>query len=111
MFGHSHSSVIEGIRAACHRAHAVSCRLPTRPKICGLVFGSASSFGQSGIPVGAVFADVQQPLHWRRSGPEVTGPAEATLMAVAGRRSALADLSGDGLPVLAGRVTVPRGAG
>ena len=45
------------------------------------------------------------------SGPEVTGPAEAILMAVAGRPSALADLSGDGLPVLAGRVTELRGAG
>lgn len=45
------------------------------------------------------------------SGPEVTGPAEAILMAVAGRPSALADLSGDGLPVLAARATEPRGAG
>ena len=45
------------------------------------------------------------------SGPEVTGPAEAILMAVAGRPAALADLSGEGLPVLAGRVTQPRGAG
>ena len=45
------------------------------------------------------------------SGPEVTGPAEAVLMAVAGRTAALADLSGGGLPVLAGRVTQPRAAG
>jgi uncharacterized protein (TIGR03083 family) len=45
------------------------------------------------------------------SGPEVTGPAEAILMAVAGRPAALADLSGEGLPVLAGRVTQPRAAG
>jgi uncharacterized protein (TIGR03083 family) len=45
------------------------------------------------------------------NGPEVSGPAEAILMAVAGRPAALADLSGDGLPVLAGRVTQPRGAG
>jgi O-methyltransferase involved in polyketide biosynthesis len=36
------------------------------------------------------------------NGPEVTGTAEAILMAVAGRPAALADLSGDGLPVLAG---------
>jgi hypothetical protein len=41
----------------------------------------------------------------------VTGPAEAILMAVAGRPAALADLSGEGLPVLAGRVTQPRAAG
>jgi uncharacterized protein (TIGR03083 family) len=45
------------------------------------------------------------------SGPEVAGPAEAILMAVAGRPAALADLSGEGLPVLAGRVTQPRAAG
>jgi uncharacterized protein (TIGR03083 family) len=44
-------------------------------------------------------------IEWSRgSGPEVTGPAEAILMAVAGRPAALADLSGEGLPALAGRV-------
>jgi hypothetical protein len=43
--------------------------------------------------------------------PEVTGPAEAILMAVAGRPAVLAGLSGEGLPVLAGRVTQPRAAG
>jgi uncharacterized protein (TIGR03083 family) len=45
------------------------------------------------------------------SGPEVTGTAEAILMAVAGRPAAVPDLSGDGLPVLAGRVTQPGAAG
>jgi uncharacterized protein (TIGR03083 family) len=44
------------------------------------------------------------------NGPEVSGTAEAILMAVAGRPSALADLSGEGLPVLAERVPQPRGA-
>lgn len=34
------------------------------------------------------------------SGPEVTGPAEALVMMMAGRMSALADLSGEGLDVL-----------
>lgn len=44
-------------------------------------------------------------LDWRHgSGPEVTGPAEALLMAVTGRASALGELSGPGLPVLAGRI-------
>ena len=44
-------------------------------------------------------------LDWRHgSGPEVTGPAEALLMAVTGRASALVELSGPGLPVLAGRI-------
>jgi len=37
-------------------------------------------------------------------GPEVTGPAEALIMAMGGRRAALADLSGDGLATLAGRL-------
>ena len=45
------------------------------------------------------------------SGPEVTGTAEAILMAVAGRPAALADLSGKGVAVLAGRVTQPLAAG
>jgi uncharacterized protein (TIGR03083 family) len=45
------------------------------------------------------------------SGPEVTGSAEAILMAVAGRPAALADLSGEGFPVLAGRVPQPLAAG
>lgn len=37
-------------------------------------------------------------------GPEVTGPGEALLMAMSGRRAALADLDGAGLPTLAGRL-------
>ncbi len=42
----------------------MSCRPPYGPKICGPVFGSASSFGQGGFPVGAVFEDVQQAEVW-----------------------------------------------
>ncbi|MFL6078330.1 MAG: maleylpyruvate isomerase family mycothiol-dependent enzyme [Ornithinibacter sp.] len=42
---------------------------------------------------------------WRSGdGPEVTGPAEALLMAVAGRPHALGDLSGPGLTTLQQRV-------
>jgi uncharacterized protein (TIGR03083 family) len=37
-------------------------------------------------------------------GPEVSGPGEALLMAVAGRRAALAELHGEGLPTLRKRV-------
>ena len=45
-------------------------------------------------------------LNWSHgSGPEVTGPAEAVLMAVAGRRSAVGELAGPGQPVLASRLT------
>jgi uncharacterized protein (TIGR03083 family) len=37
-------------------------------------------------------------------GPEVTGPGEALLMAMSGRRAALADLSGPGCATLAARL-------
>jgi hypothetical protein len=41
-------------------------------------------------------------------GPEVLGPAESILMALAGRRGTLAELSGPGLPILASRMQTPR---
>jgi uncharacterized protein (TIGR03083 family) len=45
-------------------------------------------------------------LDWTAGrGPEVQGPAEAVLMAVAGRRNALSELSGPGQPILANRIT------
>jgi uncharacterized protein (TIGR03083 family) len=44
-------------------------------------------------------------LDWAHgSGPKVTGPAEAVLMAITGRRSAIGELAGPGQPVLAGRL-------
>lgn len=44
-------------------------------------------------------------LDWSHgSGPEVTGPAEAVLMAIAGRSSAIGELAGPGQPVVAGRL-------
>ena len=44
-------------------------------------------------------------LDWSHgSGPELTGPAEAVLMAVAGRRSALGELAGPGQQILARRL-------
>jgi uncharacterized protein (TIGR03083 family) len=42
---------------------------------------------------------------WAGRGPEVRGPGEAILMALNGRRDAMRDLSGEGAPVLASRVT------
>jgi uncharacterized protein (TIGR03083 family) len=43
-------------------------------------------------------------IEWRLGrGPEVTGPAEAILMTLAGRRAALDELSGEGKPMLARR--------
>lgn len=41
------------------------------------------------------------------NGPEVSGAAEGLLLAVLGRPAALADLSGEGLPLLAARVANP----
>lgn len=44
-------------------------------------------------------------LDWRSGdGPEVAGPAEALAMAVTGRPMALADLAGEGVPVLRQRL-------
>ena len=40
-------------------------------------------------------------------GPEVLGPAESILMAVAGRRGTPGELSGPGLPILASRMHPP----
>jgi len=43
-------------------------------------------------------------LDWTHgSGPEVTGPGIALVMAMTGRTTALADLTGDGVPVLRSR--------
>ena len=56
----------------------------------------AFAFGATRADVAWVATD----LDWRsgrRSAPEIRGPAEAVLLARAGRRVALADLTGDGL--------------
>ncbi|MFN8126011.1 MAG: maleylpyruvate isomerase family mycothiol-dependent enzyme [Candidatus Nanopelagicales bacterium] len=61
---------------------------------------------------GFVPADRVRGLSWRTtdldwsagSGPEVTGPAEALLLAIAGRPVALPELSGPGLDTLAARL-------
>jgi uncharacterized protein (TIGR03083 family) len=45
-------------------------------------------------------------LDWSHGhGPEVTGPAEALLMAITGRASAIGELAGEGQPILARRLT------
>ena len=47
-------------------------------------------------------------LAWSHgSGPEITGPAEAMLMAITGRASAIGELAGPGQPVVARRLTAP----
>lgn len=48
---------------------------------------------------------VTSDLDWSHgSGPEVIGPAEAVLMSVAGRSSAVGELSGPGQPLVASRL-------
>jgi uncharacterized protein (TIGR03083 family) len=48
-------------------------------------------------------------LNWAHGrGAELTGPAEALLMAIAGRPAALSDLTGPGVAVLAGRLDAPQ---
>ncbi|MGW8376786.1 maleylpyruvate isomerase family mycothiol-dependent enzyme [Streptomyces sp. ODS28] len=50
-------------------------------------------------------------VDWQRgAGPEVRGPGEALLMALAGRSATLDELSGSGASTLAGRVTTGTGA-
>jgi len=59
-------------------------------------------FVPRGRLTGLHFRATDQP--WESGqGPEVEGPSEALAMAVVGRSVALADLSGDGVPVLAAR--------
>jgi uncharacterized protein (TIGR03083 family) len=44
-------------------------------------------------------------VNWRHGrGPEIEGPGESLLMALAGRAAALSDLDGAGLPTLAARI-------
>jgi uncharacterized protein (TIGR03083 family) len=55
---------------------------------------------------------VANDIDWRSGdGPDVTGPGEALLMAVAGRPHALADLEGAGLPTLRERVATAANQG
>lgn len=64
--------------------------LPSRRKVRGLRLAAAD-------------------LDWSTgTGPEVAGPAEAILMAIAGRPAAIPDLHGPGLDILAGRITAGR---
>jgi uncharacterized protein (TIGR03083 family) len=44
-------------------------------------------------------------VHWTAGeGPEVSGPAASLILAITGRKTALADLSGDGVEMLSSRV-------
>ena len=67
-------------------------------------------FARTAPPVGAFrrirgLRLVATDLDWSRGrGGEVSGPGDALLMVMAGRRDAVGDLAGPGLPVLAARV-------
>ena len=67
-------------------------------------------FARTAPPIGAFrrirgLRLVATDLDWSMGrGAEVSGPGEALLMAMAGRRDAVGDLAGPGLPVLAARV-------
>jgi len=65
--------------------------------------GVADSFRRRGRGLRLVATDIG----WSTgNGPEVTGPGEAILVALAGRASALADLGGPGVPIFAGHVGI-----
>jgi uncharacterized protein (TIGR03083 family) len=62
-----------------------------------------SVFGARKRTAGLQLTATDVPWSWG-AGPTVTGPGEALLMAMLGRRHALADLTGDGLATLAARL-------
>lgn len=70
----------------------------------------ALSFARFAPPVGAFWRArglrlVATDIDWSAGrGPELSGPAEAVLLAIAGRPAALPDLSGPGRSILAGRI-------
>lgn len=71
-----------------------------------LVGGRAVGFVPKRRPLGLRFEATD--LDWSvGDGPSISGPAEAVMLALTGRRVALADLSGDGLPELGARIDGP----
>jgi uncharacterized protein (TIGR03083 family) len=70
----------------------------------------ALDFGRTARPIGAKkriqgLALAATDLDWSAGdGPVVEGPAESLLMAMGGRRGIVDELSGPGLPTLAGRI-------
>ena len=79
---------------------------------CTTMYGTVFVVGRT-RRVGKNLRLVATDMDWSwGDGPEVSGPAEALLMALAARPAALADLDGDGLAVMARRLGVasPSGA-
>lgn len=79
-----------------------------RPALDFLVSSAASKgFVPSGRLDGLLFRTTDQDWSFSRTdaGEDVVGTSEAVAMAIAGRSVALADLTGDGVPLLASRLT------
>jgi uncharacterized protein (TIGR03083 family) len=78
--------------------------IPADRMVCAL------QFARTAPPIGAAkrirgLTLVATDLDWTAgSGPAVEGPAEALIMTIAGRRDAVQELSGPGLPRLDGRI-------
>ncbi|GAA4607978.1 uncharacterized protein (TIGR03083 family) [Actinoplanes octamycinicus] len=71
-----------------------------------LVGGRAVGFVPRRRPAGLRFEATDVGWSWG-SGPAVRGPAEAVMLALTGRRVALAELSGDGVAEFARRIPAP----
>ena len=71
----------------------------------------ALAFARFAPPIGAFWRArglrlIATDVDWSGGrGPEVRGPGEALLMAIAGRRGAVEELDGPGQPTLAGRIS------
>jgi uncharacterized protein (TIGR03083 family) len=76
----------ERLRAVADAESAMNIGFPAKKRIAGLKLRATD-------------------VDWTHGdGPEVTGPAEALIMAMGGRGAALADLSGNGLATLTARL-------
>ena len=81
-------------------ADRLQAALSALPRLTGRI---GSRQRMSGLRVLATDVDFER----GERGPELRGPAEALIMALAGRAAALGELSGSGVPTLAGRMPAP----
>jgi uncharacterized protein (TIGR03083 family) len=81
---------------------------PIREEVLRVVADRLKEQSQSYLPAKKRVAGLHleaTDIDWSTgSGPDVRGPAEALVMSMSGRRVALADLTGDGVDMLASRV-------
>jgi len=80
------------------RQHPTDCLVAMAETLATKPVGTGAKKRIKGLRLRATDVD------WSHGdGPEVTGPAEALILAAAGRRAALADLAGEGKETLAAR--------